>query len=337
MRITVLMCHFKTEKMTKYSVYQFLLLKGRHDVDIFICNNNVGDGSLDWAKGKENVRVFDYPKDKLQSHGIGYDFMMPFVETEHFLTAESDSFPTQDNWLDYYENLIHKGFDSAASLLKLSGGTYGHPAGALYRKSVYDECKAYCDSMPYAHFPHIAMKDGFPCHLMVRDEIVERFCDNPTEFIEVSKKIKDPSSDGLTQLAFDYSPVKGVFHNGMGGLQESYLSYGERNPLTGVMDQHKMPEYNLIYRLGYEPGQFLHYWQLARGKKVFHIPTHTIWMKGRENQQQDSTIMENGFRHLWAVSSYFESNDPDRMDIINRKREMVDKLYNSLPENEKIP
>jgi hypothetical protein len=135
----------------------------------------------------------------------------------------------------------------------------------------------------------------------------------------------------------EYSPVTKVFHNGMGNMQESYLTYGKRNMQTGLQDQQEAPRDSLIYRLGYEPGQFLAYWQHSRGKKIFQIPTHTIWMKGRENQQQDSTIMENGFRHLWAVTSYHGApDDPERMDIINRKKEIVEKLYHSLPEKEKV-
>src|ERR1700749_2044861 len=147
MKFSIVFCHYKTGKMSAYTVAQLLKYKGNHDIEILICDNNAGDGSMEYLSPfKDQITVFDYPKDRLQSHGIGYNLLFENASNEWVICMESDSFPIKEGWLDYYVRLINEGYDGAASLLQLSGGCYGHPAGALYKRSIW------ADAWHYLHF-----------------------------------------------------------------------------------------------------------------------------------------------------------------------------------------
>ena len=92
----------------------------------------------------------------------------------------------------------------------------------------------------------------------------------------------------------------------------------------------------IIFRVGYEPSQFMSYFSEATQKKICYVPTETKWLPNRENQQQEYTQMENGFRHIWAGSSYLDMKDGDFHDVYEFKNNLIESLYNSLPNNQKI-
>lgn len=334
MKFTILLPHYKTGKMTTYAVSQLLRLKGKHDVEIIIIDNSYPDDSIKLVSEKVNstsVTVVSNPPGRMQSHGIAFDLAMPLVTTDYFITVESDSFPTKDNWLNYYEQLILNAFDSAGSILTLSGGIFMHPAGALYKKSVWQQAKAYCDAIEYTYFPNMGMKDTFPCHLMIRNDVVEKVLDNPWGYgITLHTSYLGLLTSEMLKKSEDYKPVTGPFHNGMGSNQESYFTYAQRNIQSEPSNILLNDKEKVIYRMGYEPGQWFCYYQLAMKKKLFSIPTQVEWMPDRVNQQQEFTLMENGFKHIWGVSAYHKSDHPERKDIIDRKAQIVEELYNSL-------
>ncbi len=337
MDFTILLPHFRTGKMTAFTLSQLLKHKGKHNIDIIVIDNNTGDGSTEYFKPFErDILYLPYPKNKIQSHGLAYDFAMSHVRTDYFVTIESDSFPTNPHWLDYIEDLINKGYDSGGSLLQLSGGIYQHPAGAFYKKSIWKELKKYSDNIQYKYFPNMARKDGFDCHLMVHERFVNVLLSNPDKFIELSKDYKGKTKEEILHKAIEYSPIISPFHNGMGNLQESFTTYGRRNIESEVPHILLDNNENFIHRIGHEPGQGICYWQLATGKKLFFVPTEVKWLPGRDNQQQEYTLMENGFKHLWGVSAYSGCDSKELQDIVLFKENQVEELYNSLPENKKI-
>lgn len=337
MKFSIILCHWKTGKMTAFTISQILKHKGNYDVEILICDNNAGDGSYEYLRPFEKyIRYFEYPKELLQSHGIGYDYLMEHASNEWVIAMESDSFPTKDGWLDYYVRLINEGYDCAASLLQLSGGRYGHPAGALYRRGVWLEAWAEAIACDYFYFPNMAMKGNLECHLMVHISIYASFINSPEDYIELSESYKPYSLKLGVQKVNWYRPVTYVFHNGMGRLQESLQTYGLRNPETEVPNIILDNRAKLIYRAGYEPGQHFYYWQLAKGKRVFNIPTETKWLPGKEAQQQEYTLTENGVKHLWAISAYHDYTPENEKEVAELKRSIPDQLYDTLPENQKI-
>lgn len=336
MKVSILIPHFKS-KITVYTISQLIKCKGRHEIEIFVINNNSGDGSEKYFECfKDDIHYLEYPKDVIQSHGVSFDWVLPKVTTEYFITIESDAFPTNNKWLDYYEDLINKGYDAAVSVLKLSGGTYGHPCGGLYSKKVWQEAKRYCNEVQYAYFPNMSVSGGFDCHLMAHRDIVFDLLDNPYDYIELAEGYKGLNRAQILGRLVYYSPVVAPFHNGMGRLNESLKTYGLRNIETEVPNILLTDKPKTVNRIGMEPGQWLFYWLLASDKKVFQVPTETKWLPNRENQQQEYTKMENGFQHIWAGSSFLDMKDTDYNDVYEFKKSQIDELYNSLPENQKI-
>jgi hypothetical protein len=335
MKISILIPHWKTGQMTAYTIAQLLKYKGKHEIEILVVDNNAGDGSTIYLKPfVKDIKYQAYPKGKLQSHGIAFDFILPYVNTEWFITIESDSFPTQEGWLDYYEDLINKGYDSAGSLLRLSGGEYMHPCGTLYNKKVWQEAKRYCNAVEYAYFSNFNTKEGFDCHTMIHKSIVEDVMKSPYDYVELAENYKGLGRMGMVEKLMYYSPTVAPFHNGMGRTNESVKTYGQRNIESEVPNILLTEKPKIINRIGYEPGQWLTYFQLATGKKLFFIPTETKWVNGREGEQQEYTLMENGFKHIWGVSAY-KDVDPNN-EIAKIKQALPQQLYNSLPAHQKI-
>lgn len=340
MKFTILIPHFKTGKLTAYVVSQFLKYKGHHEVDIIVIDNSFPDSSINELTPifKQLNNIIPNISDRVTSHGVALDWGIEASDNEWVLCAESDSFPTENNYLNYYENLINMGIDAAGSLLKLSGGTFLHPCGALYRKSIWQEAKAYVDTIPYNYYPNFMMRDNFPVHTMIHKSLVEEIENNPEDWVELSSEYKDRTKETMREKLAYYSPVgRGVFHNGMGGRQESLHTYGNRTPESeapyAILTEKKA---KIIGRLGQEPGQFLHYFMVNKGKKIFHIPTETKWMEGKENQQQEYTLNEAGIKHIWAGTSYLDMKGTAQNDVYEFKKNQIEQLYNSLPEHQKI-
>jgi len=171
---------------------------------------------------------------------------------------------------------------------------------------------------------------------MVHRSVLYDFLRNPEEYVELSDGYK-PYYPALAQKkATHYLPVVGPMHNGMGRLQESVKTYGRRNFETEVPNILLDNRAKIIYRVGYEPGQWFYYWMLATGKNVFGVPTETKWMPGKEFQQQEYTLTENGVKHLWAISAYHDYTPESEKDTAKYKQSIPDQLYDTLPEHQKI-
>lgn len=342
MKISILLPHYKTWKMSFYAIHQLLKCRGRHQIDIFVVDNNPSDGTVYNLKFfGDKIKILPYPSNRMQSHGIAYDYTIPHLRTEVFATIESDSFPTSTDWLDWIELLVKDGYDSAGSCLELSGGQFVHTAGAFYKKSIWQKAKRYVDNVEYYYYPNIAMKDGFPCHLMVHKSIQHQFVESAGNLITLAAEYLKEGPEFvpyyLGKKLGEYWPIgRGVFHNGMGNTDESYFTYAHRNVVeerNNILQDNKKP---LIWRMGMEPGQFLCYWMLANKHNVYDIKTETKWMPGRENQQQEYTLSEAGFKHLWAVTAYHDATNSALMDIIERKKSLMEELYQSIPPKERI-
>lgn len=339
MNISILLPHFKTGMMSAYTLSKLFEHKGEHNIQVIVIDNNYGDGSTEYLLPfVDAIQYVPYPKKLLQSHGIAFDYVLKngHVKNDWFITIESDSFPTKEGWLDYYEGLINSGFDCAGSVLKLSGGTYLHPAGALYKKSVWEEANKYCQIIPYNYYPNMAMKDGFPTHLMVHKDIVNDVLGEPEDYIELSESYKPYSAALAEEKRLHYSPVCQPFHQGMGSSQEALRSYGLRTIESEAKTIDLIGKQKLIHRMGAEPGQWFSWYHAAMGKKVFHVPTETKWVNGKEGQQQEYTLMENGFKHLWGISAYHGYTPEKEKDIALFKQSIPEQLYQTLPQHLKI-
>lgn len=336
MKFTLIIPHYGTGKMTAYSVAQFLKYKGKHELDIVVVDNKP-DGSIDYLNPfLEEITVFNYPQDKLQSHGIAYDYVlsMGIVATDYFLTAESDSYPTSELYFDHIEQLINDGYDAGGSLLTLSGGQYMHGCGAFYRTKIWHEANEYCNSIPYHYFPNLSVKEGFDCHTMIHHSILADFLNAPEDYVELAQGYKGLNMVQMMDRCSYYSPVRGPMHNGMGGKQESVKTYGMRSVEDDSPHIILDGKQKIIKRIGYEPSQWMSYFMAATNKKVCYMPTWTTWIDGKEGQQQEFTKLANGFTHLWGISAY-KNVDPND-EIAKIKQALPEHLYEILPEHQKI-
>ncbi len=326
---TIIIPHYKS-KITAYTVHK-ILQHSKRKVHIIVVDNSNGEGIEYLNPYAQHITLLSYPPNLMQSHGLAYDYAMEVVETEWFICMESDSYPTQDNWLDYYDNLIDKGYDAAGSLLTLSGGLYMHPAGALYKRSVWEEAKHYVRTIEYAYFPNMIESEGFDCHTMVRADVLVNFLDLPHLYGELAKGYKGKDKKYFLQKLEEYRPIaESVFHNGMGNAQESIHTFTLRSIHSDPYKIMQDNEDDVILRIGFEPGQFLCYWMLANDKRLFYIPTEIKWLKGRQNQQQEYTLTDNGVRHEWGISAYHKCDAELLQDIVEFKAKKVEELYNSI-------
>lgn len=324
MKVSILIPHYKTPKMTAYCLHQIFKHSQRHEIEVVVIDNGQGEGIE--GLGMFPIKLITYPSGVMQSHGIAFDYALRngHVSNEYFITLETDSFPVSDGWLDYYENLINQNFDSAGSFLQLSGGYFMHPTGAMYRQRTFQEADKYVQNLiMYSYYPNIAMRDNHPTHLMVRRDFKPDFLKDPEKFIQI--RTQDLGYD-FNAKEIEYMPVaKSVFHQGMGNEQERFTTYGLRIKGSVYLNN----EDRMIYRMAYEPGQWLSYF-MDHQKKVYPIPTQTVWMPGRINQQQEYTLSESGIKHLWAVTAYMGVVQEDLQDIVKFKENIVNELYESI-------
>lgn len=340
MNFTVLLPHYKSGELTELAIRKMLKHQGKHEIDIIVINNSAGDGSekpfLHHVAYRDNVRMFEYPKHMLQSHGIAFDWVMHMVKTEYFITVESDSFPTSDDWLDAYEYSIRfKKAVAGGAVIQLPKGFYLHPCGAFYKTSVYREALEYCKSQPYVYYPNLWNDGKHSYHVMVHKSINDTFMRLPHTFIptddlqycppymSMEDKIKK-----FNQQAAYYKPSTLPFHNGMGFANESVHNYRERNfqtdALNTLINETRSYDTKLIKRVGYEPGQWFSYWMVANGYYIDAYPIELRWLPNRENQQQEYTLMSNGFKHLWAGSAYLDMKDTELNDVYEFKKNQIE-------------
>lgn len=342
MNFSVLIPHFKS-KITAYSVAKFIEYAEGEDVEIIVIDNSYPHDSIKHlAPFRGNIKIYTDLSDQISSHGIAYDRVVPLLQNQWFITAESDSFPTKP-YLNYYKAIITQmksegvgKYEAAGSKLKLSGGEFVHTCGALYNTFLWRDAMAYCKKMPYTYFPNMSNFNGFASHLMVHDDILNDFLSEPEDFIELSDSYKPYSAELAMKKARWYKPVVGPFHNGCGNNHEYLNTYGFRTIESEAKNILLNNKLKLINRVGSEPGQWLSYYMAACGMSVFEIPTETKWMNGRVNQQQEYTLNEAGIKHIWAGSSYLDMKGTEMNDVYEFKHNQVDELYNSLPDHQKI-
>lgn len=339
MKASILIPHWMEGRITAVSVYNFLKHKGSHDVEIIVINNSFPHQSIEYLSPFESeIRIIENTDKTISSHGVALDMGIKNSDRDIFFCAESDSFPSKDGFLDEYDRLIKAGVDTAGSLLQLSGGRFLHPCGTAYNRSSWQDAKDYFENIPYNYYPNFMMRDNFPVHAMIHHSLVDEVSENPMDWVELSSNYKDNPKQTMKEKLEYYREIGlGVFHNGTGGRQESLKTYGARTEETDApFIKVRATSSKIIGRLGYEPGQAFHYHMANAGRKIRYLSTETKWIHGREGQQQEYTINELGFVHLWGVSSYHKANIKGYEDVISFKEKQVTDLYNSLPSHLKI-
>lgn len=340
MKVSVIIPHYRNGKMTAYAIYKLLKHKFDHELEIIVIDNSPNDDSHKYFfPFRGQISYLQYRAEGIQSHGVAYDYALSqgLVSNDYFICMESDSFPTSDEWLERYERYVDSDVDAAGSILTLSGGVFFHPCGMLFKKSAWYEALGYVKTMQYKYFPNMSMKEGFACHLMVHNDILDKFLESPEDYIVLAEGYKPYSKEKALERLKYYTPIgEGVFHNGMGGNQESVNTYGLRTFSIDVPNVILNNRQKLVNRIGMEPGQWFCNYLFARGKRVVSIPTEVKWLEGRENQQQEYTLNSAGFKHLWCGSAYLDMAGTEMNDVYEFKKNQIEELYESMPSNLKI-
>lgn len=336
-RYSVIVPHYQTGKMTAYCLAKLLKYSVQR-LDIIVVNNSPSHPDNVFLRPfQREVTILPYPSDRIQSHAIAIDYALPHINTPYFIVVETDSFPTQPDWLSYYDRLVDAGVDAAGSVLALSGGTFLHPAGALYKTATCREALQQCLKSDYTYFPNASVRHNFAYHLMVHHRVLAAFCADPETFnIVLHRDYVGLLPEQRMQRAIDYKPVDGLFHCGKGRRDDVVGNHGQRTLASesevvvedGILD--------IIHRVGYEPGQFLCYWLVAHNRTLFPIPTETVWMPNRTGQQQEYTMTEHGFKHLWGMTAYHGCTVPELQDIVIAKEQLMNSLYASLPDDVRV-
>lgn len=336
MNFSVIIPHYKSKKITAYSIAQMLKHKGGHLLDIIVVDNSAPDDSI---KSLDCfgclVRIINGNTGNVNSQGTALSLGAKHAYYDWIICAESDSFPTSKEWLNYYAALIEQGYECAGSKLTLSGGQYIHPCGMLVKKANIESAEKFCKEMPFSYFPNLYGTNDFAYHGMIHNDILEQFLQSPEDYVELSESYKPFNREVALMRRDSYRDVVCAFHNGMGYKNEDVHTYGRRT----IESESPTLEYKkgkMFKRVGAEPGQFLSWWHHFSGKNVFNVPIETVWMPGRESQQQEYTLMQNGFKHIWAGTSYESMKGTSMNDVYEFKRNQIHELYESLPHYQKV-
>lgn len=317
--VSILIPHFKTWRWTSACIHLFKHYGFSLPYEIIVCDNSPGHPSikcLTETELGEGVTIVDGQAD-FPSHGKGYFKAYQKAQGDWIFTAESDSFPTRHGWGEGYIKAAEH-HDFIAPLMPMAAGAYGHPAGALVKRSVLDAHEAWrrdITDLGWVFIPGAAQAlrlsdQGY--HVVIhRDELARH-------------SLPQDVDDNMRLWAEDVGPWQEM----RSFDDDSFKTYGQRrcigawSPIAG-RDHH--------LRIGYEPGQHLWYFAKSHGVKCMEAPLHIEWMPGRTGQQASYSDVFGGFRHVWAGTSAFCDGIPAHTK--EHKMKQMNQYFAQLPEH----
>jgi len=245
----------------------------------------------------EGIKVIN-GNQNLTSHGEGYNLAYEASDGDFVFCAESDSYPTRYGWFDGYVKLSAD-YAMVGPEMPMGAGKYVHPAGCAIRRDIIEAAKQWQNAHKDWMFcpgcaPVLGLNDkGYHvvAHedwLALRDEIVKR---------QVLAAAQPFFGTGPFQEMRSFDP------------DDSFDTYMQRTTID-----HFEPDGGRKYflRIGYESGQWLHYFARHKGFKIFEIVPEIKWMEDRVGCQAAYSTILGGFTHIWggSVTSIPSGIDP---------------------------
>ena len=120
MKFTVIIPHYQVGQMTAYCLHQLFTYGGSQLKIIVVNNSPANHESLRFiAPFLKHITLLQYPEHRTQSHGAAFDYALPYVDTDYFMTVETDSFPTDFKWITWCDFIAKGGYHASGSFLHL--------------------------------------------------------------------------------------------------------------------------------------------------------------------------------------------------------------------------
>ncbi len=278
-KVSILIPHFKTVEWTAICVNAFKTYGMPVPIEIIVCDNSPGHPSIraitETSLGA-GVRVVSGNPD-FPSHGMGYDIAVRHATGDWIFTSETDSFPTRHGWFDEY---VKASADYAliGPSVPQSSGRYIHPAGAMVSRKILDAAAEWRKNHTEWKFvPSAAIQIGLSdraYHVVCRERMVP-------EHLLAEAKLWASAGAWQEMRSFD---------------EDSFETYSQR---LGI--EHFEPNGKDAYlKIGYEAGQWLHYFARHNGFRCMEASSQIHWMPGHERKQAAFSTVFDGFKHVWC-------------------------------------
>lgn len=87
--------------------------------------------------------------------------------------------------------------------------------------------------------------------------------------------------------------------------EDGFESYSRR---TGIANFEPIAGKRTYLKIGYEAGQWLHYFARHAGFRCMEAPSHIEWMPGHQGGQAAYSMVFDGFRHVWCGTVSTQDN-----------------------------
>lgn len=310
-KVSIIIPHYKTPLWTAICVNAFKTYGMPIPSEIIVCDNSPGDSSIrsitETSLGA-GVKVVSGRTD-FPSHGMGYDIAVKHATGDWIFTSETDSFPTRHGWFDEYVK-ASANYDLIGPSVPQSSGRYIHPAGALVSRKILDAAAEWRKNhAEWAFVPSAAIQMGLSdraYHVVCRSRMVP---DN----LHAEAKLWANAGAWQEMRSFD---------------EDSFDSYSSRQGI-----EHFEPTGKDSYlKIGYEAGQWLHYFARHNGFRCMEAPSQIHWMPEHEWKQAAYSTVFDGFRHVWCGTMSTVSDGISK-GVRDYKMGVMRELYEQLDPN----
>jgi len=314
-KVSILIPHFKTFRWTAICVNAFKTYGIPVESEIIVCDNSPGHPSIKAITETplgEGVKVIS-GNPKFTSHGMGYDLAYDASDGDWIFTSETDSFPDKCGWFDEYVKASAH-YDLIGPPIPQSSGRYIHPAGALYNRAVIEKAKEWQKAHEdWVFCPAMAMAMGLSTrayHVVCQED-----------------RVPNTLATGRLPEEVELWRLCGPFQEMRSFDEDTFETYPQRTGITNFEPPHGR---NTFLKIGYEAGQWLHYFAMHSGFKCLEAPTKIQWMDGFEGGQAAFSTVFGGFIHCWCgtVSTLGVNLDPKVLDFKLNQRL---KYFSELP------
>lgn len=325
-RLSLIVPHFRTWRWTSICIHAFKKYGMLVDSEIIVCDNSPGHHSIKCLTETplgDGVKIVSGEPD-FTSHGRGYEKAYEIAAGDWIFTSETDSFPTRHGWFNEYIK-ASADCDMVGPEVPQSSGRYIHPAGCAVRRTVLDAAIAWqATHKDWLFVPGMAVALGTsnrPYHVVCSKVWLNSFAHELPAYDSIMQAVELWARCGPWQEMRSFD-------------EDTFEDYGKRVGIKNFEPIHGKAFYN---KIGYEAGQWLHYFAEKHGFRCVKAPSHIEWMIGREGGQAAYSNVFDGFRHIWAGSVVQVS--PKDMDpaVVAYKNGVMNQMFNALPDSIRQP